>query len=61
MPVTSEMELTFTQEELTLFTKRFEEGYDLKQDDRYNLWLKMNTETKKATEKKTGKFIALCI
>ncbi len=29
----------FTAEELARFNKRFEEGYDLTTDERYNLWL----------------------
>ena len=32
----------FSQEELAKFEKRFEEGYDLTTDERYNLWLKIN-------------------
>ena len=31
--------IEFTQEELTLFTQRLEEGYDLTHDARYNAWL----------------------
>ena len=29
----------FSVEEFSLFTKRFDNGYDLKTDERYNLWL----------------------
>ena len=31
----------FTEAEKILFKKRFEEGYDLTSDDRYNTWLKL--------------------
>ena len=31
----------FTDAELLLFQRRFEEGYDIKTDDRYNLWLEV--------------------
>lgn len=29
----------FSSEELSLFARRFDNGYDLQQDERYNLWL----------------------
>ena len=29
----------FTEEEDSKFSRRYEEGYDLKGDKRYNLWL----------------------
>ena len=32
----------FTPKEIELFTTRFDNGYDLKHDTRYNLWLKIN-------------------
>ena len=35
-------EPVFTAKELELFTTRFENGFDLTHDDRYNLWLKEN-------------------
>lgn len=31
----------FTEEELMLFNKRYENGYDLRTDSRYNLWLQI--------------------
>ena len=31
---------TFTAKEITLFKTRFEEGYDITDDERYNEWLK---------------------
>ena len=31
---------TFTPDEIKLFTQRFDNGYDLKHDERYNMWLK---------------------
>ena len=34
-----ELEDDFTEKEWTIFTKRYENGYDLQGDDRYNLWL----------------------
>ena len=30
----------FTAKEITLFKTRFEEGYDITDDERYNEWLK---------------------
>ena len=30
----------FSSEELKKFEKRFDNGYDLQHDERYNLWLK---------------------
>ena len=35
------LEKEFTEAEEILFQKRFEEGYDLTNDDRYNTWLKL--------------------
>ena len=35
----SSNDLLFSVEELQLFTKRYENGYDLRNDDRYNIWL----------------------
>ena len=32
----------FTPKEIELFTTRLDNGYDLKHDTRYNLWLKIN-------------------
>ena len=32
--------LEFTKDELSLFERRYENGYDLKDDNRYNLWLR---------------------
>ena len=41
MPHDFETDQPFTHDELAKFSKRFEEGYDLKDDKRYNfLWLK---------------------
>lgn len=37
---TNGVESTFTEQEIKLFKRRFENGYDLKSDRRYNLWLK---------------------
>lgn len=31
----------FTEQEMKKFTTRYENGYDLKSDERYNLWLKV--------------------
>jgi hypothetical protein len=31
----------FTEEEIVLFQRRFEEGYDLKDDEKYNVWRNM--------------------
>jgi hypothetical protein len=31
---------SFTEEEIKLYERRFENGYDLKTDERYNAWLK---------------------
>ena len=31
--------MQFSIEELSLFARRFENGYDLQHDERYNLWL----------------------
>ena len=31
---------SFSSEELKKFEKRFDNGYDLQHDERYNLWLK---------------------
>ena len=36
-------QLTFTEEEVKRFETRFENGYDLKDDERYNSWLKTRT------------------
>ena len=33
--------LQFTAAEIALYEKRLEEGFDLKTDDRYNAWLKL--------------------
>ena len=33
-------ETTFTPEEIKIFERRLENGYDILTDDRYNLWLK---------------------
>ena len=32
--------ISFSEEEISLFSRRYEEGYDLTHDQRYNLWLK---------------------
>ena len=40
--VSKAVETEFTAEELKLFERRFENGYDLTTDKRYNLWLKNN-------------------
>ena len=37
-------ELTFSDDELALFAKRKEEGYDIESDLRYNLWLSLQGE-----------------
>ena len=37
----------FTEAEKILFKKRFEEGYHLTSDDRYNTWLKLQDTTGK--------------
>ena len=37
--VPSSLAPIFTEEELTKFACRYEEGYDLECDSRYNLWL----------------------
>ena len=37
----SEQCISFSQHELELFEKRYEEEYDLADDPRYNLWRKM--------------------
>ena len=34
----------FTEDEVKLFERRFENGYDLKNDERYNAWLKTRSE-----------------
>jgi hypothetical protein len=31
----------FSEEEIKLFTKRYQNNYDLKHDERYNLWIKL--------------------
>ena len=36
-------QLNFTEEEVKRFERRFENGYDLKNDERYNAWLKTHT------------------
>ena len=33
---------SFSSEELKKFQKRFDNGYDLQHDKRYNLWLKLH-------------------
>ena len=44
--------MTFTEDEIKLFERRFENGYDLKNDERYNTWLKTRTsEGKRFCEK----------
>ena len=34
----------FTEEEVALFTKRYEEGYDLTHDKRYNYWVQLKND-----------------
>ena len=41
MPPSSPPLYNFTEEEITLFTQRYEEGYDITHDERYNYWLKL--------------------
>ena len=41
MPPSSLPLYNFTEEEITLFTQRYEEGYDITHDKRYNYWLKL--------------------
>ena len=36
-------QLSFTVDEVKWFERRFENGYDLKNDERYNAWLKTRT------------------
>ena len=31
-------EVEFTEEEITRFKRRFEEGFDIESDERFNLW-----------------------
>lgn len=33
------LDMKFTAEEIALFEKRFEEGYDIVDDNKYNAWL----------------------
>lgn len=35
----------FTNDEITCFTRRKEEGYDIKTDLRYNLWLSLQSSS----------------
>ena len=42
----------FTEEELILFKQRYDNGYDLLHDERYNLWVKL----KIIEDTSTGKF-----
>ena len=35
----------FSEEEIKKFQKRLENGYDLQQDPKYNLWLSSQTES----------------
>jgi hypothetical protein len=46
--------LEFTEDELSLFERRYENGYDLKGDSRYNLWLKLKTSVKNAANPSHG-------
>ena len=39
VPPSSSLLYNFTEEEVALFTKRYEEGYDLTHDKRYNYWV----------------------
>ena len=41
MPPSSPPLYNFTEEEITLFTQSYEEGYDITHDKRYNYWLKL--------------------
>ena len=48
------MQSQFTTKEIQLFEKRYDHGYDLKHDRRYNLWIKCYHPEKtqsKSTEK----------
>ena len=38
---TGENDHTFSHQEHTKFTKRYENGYDIKTDQRYNKWLEI--------------------
>ena len=42
----------FTEEEITLFTQRYKEGYDITHDEIYNYWLKLKDA--KDASKKSG-------
>ena len=44
MPPSSSLLYDFTEEEVALFTKRYEEGYDLTHDKRYNYWLQLKND-----------------
>ena len=48
----------FSAEEEELFLRRLSEGYDLKHDDRYNLWLAEH-ESAKPTSHRTGNIAVL--
>ena len=49
MPPSSPPLYNFTEEEVALFTQRYEEGYDITHDKRYNYWLKLK-DTKDASK-----------
>ena len=49
----------FTQEEVLRFTKRFEEGYDIKSDKRYNAWLKHKSPSKVKPRTALSEFLTL--
>ena len=44
MPPSSSLLYDFTEEEVALFTKRYEEGYDLTHDKRYNYWVQLKND-----------------
>lgn len=47
-------EFQFTEEEQRLFENRFENGYDLQTDERYNAWLKVHHPEGSGTYIKTS-------
>ena len=43
VPTSQDPQHPFSAEEIMLFSKRREEGYDIKTDERYNFWLSLQT------------------
>lgn len=40
----------FSKEEIALFTRRYEKGYNIKSDVRYNLWLEQHLQGRLPSE-----------